>query len=79
MAIRALFAQLDNTKRISIILSILVNECSDIFSAALLKTVSIDMEIIEQFEEKNRHRGVIIGKHLNKMMQPQALHNGIGF
>lgn len=56
MAIRALFAQLDNTKRISIILSILVNECSDIFSAASLKTVSIDMEIIEQFEERNKGR-----------------------
>ena len=55
-------------KRISFILSIVANVCSDIFAAASLKTDSIDIEIMEQFEEKKRQRGVNIGKHLNKMM-----------
>jgi hypothetical protein len=48
---------LDNTKRISFVLSIIVNECSDIFAAASLKSDSIDMEIIERFEEQKRQMG----------------------
>ena len=57
-----MFEPLDHTKRISFILSIVANVCSDIFAAASLKTDSIDIEIMEQFEEKKRQRGVNIGK-----------------
>ena len=80
MALWALFGLLDSTKWISFILSKIVNVCSNIFAAALVKTDSIDLEIIEQFKEKKQQMGVNIGKHLNKMMWPQALHNnGAGF
>jgi hypothetical protein len=47
---------LDNTKRNSFKLSIIVNVDSDIFTVASLKTDSIDMEFIEQSEEKKRQR-----------------------
>jgi predicted DNA-binding protein (MmcQ/YjbR family) len=70
---------LDDTKQNSFVLSTLINVDSDMFSAASLKTDSINMEIIEQFKEKKQKSGVNVGKHLNKMMWSQALRNGTGF
>ena len=46
MACRARFDPLEKTQRISFILLIIVNVESNIFAVALLKTDSIDMEII---------------------------------
>ena len=65
MALWTLFQLLDNTKWISFLLSKIVYACNKIFTAALPKTDSIDMEIIEQFEEKKRQREVNNVKHLN--------------
>jgi hypothetical protein len=70
---------LDNTERNSFILSIIVNVESNIFAVALLKTDSIDMEIIERSEEKKQQREVNDVKDLNKMSWSQTLPNGTGF
>ena len=45
----------------------------------MLKTDSIDMEIITQSEEKKRQREENVDKDLNKMMSSQVLRNGTGF
>ena len=57
----------------------IVNVDSDILAVASLKTDSIDMEIIERFEEKKRQREENVGKDLNKMRWSQTLQNGTGF
>ena len=57
----------------------IVNVDSDIFDVALLKTDSIDMEIVEWSEEKKRQREENVDKDLNKMRWSQALRNGTGF
>ena len=57
----------------------IVNVDSDILAVASLKTDSIDMEIIERFEEKKRQREENVGKDLNKMRWFQVLRNGTGF
>ena len=57
----------------------IVNVDSDIFDVALLKTDSIDMEIVEWSEEKKRQREENVDKDLNKMRWSQALQNGTGF
>ena len=56
MAWRACFNPLEKTQRISFILFIIVNVDSNIVAVALLKTDSIDMEIIKQFQEKKRQK-----------------------
>ena len=78
MALWALNWPLDNTEWNSFILSIIVNVDSNIFAVALLKTDSIDMEIIEQSEEKKWQWEVNIGKDLNRMRWSQALRNSTG-
>ena len=70
---------MDNTEQNSFILSIIVNVDSDIFAVALLKTDSIDMEIIEQSKEKNQQQEVNNVKDLNKMRWFQTLPNSAGF
>ena len=56
-----------------------VNVDSNNLAVALLKTDSIDMEIIEQSEEKKRQQEENIFKDLNKMRPSQDLLNGTGF
>ena len=56
MAHSAHFDPLEKTQRISFILFILVNVESNFFAVALLKTDSIDVEIIEQFQEKKQQK-----------------------
>ena len=56
MSLRALFDPLEKTQRIIFILFMLANVYSDIFAVALLKTDSIDMKIIEQFQEKKQQK-----------------------
>jgi hypothetical protein len=68
---------LDTTKQFSFVPSIVVYVCNDIFAAALLKTDSIDMEIIEQSEEKKQQWGVNIGKHLNKNLNKLMWSQGL--
>ena len=72
MALWALIQPLDETKQNSFILSIIVNVYCNILAVVLLKTDSIDMEIIKQFWEKEQQREVNIGKYLNKMMWSQS-------
>ena len=56
MSLRARFDSLEKTQRIIFILFMLANVYSDIFAVALLKTDSIDMKIIEQFQEKKQQK-----------------------